>query len=95
MGASSHAGYGTAANIDRMMERLGIDVGYSAAPRFGLLTSCTQRNCCSCTKHAACTEWLAKNPDPSSGPPKFCPNFDLLCELYYDFAAGHHAHRMI
>ena len=88
MGASSNAGYGTAANIDRVMERLGIDVGYSVVPRFGLLTSCAQRNCDSCTRREACARWLAK-ADASSGPPKFCPNFDLLSELYYDPAVGH------
>ena len=93
MGASSHAGYAT--NIDRMMERLGIDVGYSAAPRFGLLSCCAQRKCDSCSQHAACTAWLAKDPGARLAPPKFCPNFDVLSELYYDFAVGHHTHGMI
>jgi hypothetical protein len=92
MGAS---GRRTAANIDRMMERLGIDVGYSAAPRFALLSSCAQRNCDACARRAACTRWLAKASDASSGPPKFCPNFDLLSELYYDPAVGHRTHGMI
>jgi hypothetical protein len=92
MGTSSDARHMTAANIDRMMERLGIDMGCSVAPRFGLLISCTQRNCVSCTARKTCTQWLAKDPDASSGPPKFCPNFDLLCELFYDPAMGHHTH---
>lgn len=95
MGASSHAGRRTAANIDRMMERLGIDVGYSVAPRFGLLSSCAQRNCDACTKRAACAEWLAKDRDADPRPPKFCPNFDVLSELYCDFAVGHHTHGTI
>jgi hypothetical protein len=92
MSSSSHAGYATPVNIDRMMEHLGIDVGCSVAPRFGLLVSCTQRSCSSCTARKACTEWLAKDADASFGPPKFCPNFDLLWELFYDSAAGHHTH---
>jgi hypothetical protein len=87
MKSSSRPGY--AINIDMMMERLGIDVGSRAVPRFGLLLSCALRNCSSCTARDACSRWLAHEHDPLTGPPKFCPNFDLLSELFYDPAVGH------
>jgi hypothetical protein len=51
----------SAANIDNMMERLGIDPGCRVVPRFGLLFSCALRNCGSCTRRKACTEWLAND----------------------------------
>jgi hypothetical protein len=89
---SSDARNTTAANFDRMMDCLGIDLGCRVAPRFGLLISCMQRNCVSCSARKTCTEWLANDPDASFGPPKFCPGFDLLCELFYDSAAGRHTH---
>ena len=73
-----------ATNIDTMMERLGIDVGSRAAPRFGLLFSCTLRNCSCCTAYESCSRWLATKHEPLVGPPKFCPNFDLLSELFFD-----------
>jgi hypothetical protein len=75
-------------NIDNMMERLGIDVGCKVTPRFELLFACALRNCASCTARTTCTEWLVKERDPLVGPPKFCPNFDLLSELFYDPAVG-------
>jgi len=78
-----------ATNIDTMMERLGIDVGSRAAPRFGLLFSCTLRNCSCCTAYESCSRWLATKHEPLVGPPKFCPNFDLLSELFFDPDAGH------
>jgi hypothetical protein len=81
----------TAPNIDNMMERLGIDGGCSVVPRFSLVFSCALRNCGSCTARDACAEWLAKDDDLFA-PPKFCPNFDLLSELLYDPAVGHHTH---
>jgi hypothetical protein len=36
MKSSSRLGCKTSANIDNMMERLGIDAGYRVVPRFGL-----------------------------------------------------------
>jgi hypothetical protein len=92
MSSSSRLRSTTAANIDSMMERLGIDVGCCVVPRFSLLFSCALRNCGSCTAREACTEWLAKDLDDLLKPPKFCPNFDLLSELLYDPAIGHRTH---
>jgi len=83
MNSSSRHGYKTAANIDNMMDRLGIDVGCRVVPRFGLLFSCALRNCGSCMRRSACTEWLATE-HAVFGPPNFCPNFDLLWELLCD-----------
>jgi len=80
----------TAANFDNMMERLGIDGVCCVVPRFSLLFSCALRNCGSCTAREMCTEWLAKDHNDRLAPPKFCPNFDLLSELSYDPAVGHH-----
>jgi hypothetical protein len=77
-----------ASNIDAMMERLGIDVGCQVAPRFGLLFSCALRTCGRCVAREACSAWLASKHDPFAGPPKFCPNFDVLSELFYDPGAG-------
>ena len=92
MGNSSRAGRATAASIDNMMERLGIDPGFRVAPRFGLLFCCALRNCGSCAARDACGEWLGKDHDAGLGPPKFCPNSDLLSELLYDPAIGHRTH---
>lgn len=92
MGSSSLLGCRTAPNIDNMMERLGIDLGFRVVPRFGLLFSCALRNCGSCTARKACADWLAQGHDALSGPPKFCPNADLLSELLYDSAIGHRTH---
>ena len=78
----------TAANIGKMMERLGIDQGYRVVPRFGLLFCCALRNCGSCPQRKACTEWLAADHDRSFRPPQFCPNFDLLWELLCDSGIG-------
>jgi hypothetical protein len=78
-----------ATNIDTMMERLGIDVGSRVTPRFDLLFSCALRNCGSCTAHKACSQWLATEHNSLAGPPKFCPNFDLLTELFFDPGVGH------
>jgi hypothetical protein len=88
MSALSHLGHATV-NIDSMMERLGIDVGCRVTPRFGLLFSCALRNCNRCTAHEACTTWLSDEHVALAGPPKFCPNFDLLSELFYDPGVGH------
>jgi hypothetical protein len=89
---SSSLGYTTTGNIDDMVELLGIDAAYRVAPRFGLLSSCVQRNCASCTAREACTQWLGKKRNALLGPPKFCPNFDLWSELFYDPGVGHRAH---
>jgi hypothetical protein len=89
MNLLSPPGNKTAANIDNMMERLGIDLGYRVVPRFGLLFACALRNCGSCTRHKACTEWLANGHDFAIGPPQFCRNFDLLSELLCDPGIGH------
>jgi hypothetical protein len=59
MKSSGRLGCKTSANIDNMMERLGIDAGYRVVPRFGVLFFCALRNCRSCTAREACTEWLA------------------------------------
>jgi hypothetical protein len=40
---------GTAAKIEKVMERLGIDIAYGAVPRFGLAFSSALRSCNSCT----------------------------------------------
>jgi hypothetical protein len=88
MNSLSPSGKKTAAHIDNMMERLGIDLGYRVVPRFGLLFSCALRNCASCTRRKACTEWLTNNHDLVFRPPQFCLNVDLLSELLCDPGIG-------
>ncbi len=95
MSSSSRSGYATAANVDTMMERLGIDSGCRVAPRFGLAFCCALRTCRACTARAACAEWLAKGPEARFGPPKFCPNNDLLWELLCDPAIGRCTHPVL
>ena len=92
MGSSNHERYATTTNIDRMMERLGIDVGCQVAPRFGLLFSCAERNCATCRARERCTAWLAQDAGAQVAPPRFCPSFDLLWELFYDSGVGYHTH---
>lgn len=91
MNSSRRLRSATTANIDNMVERLGIDLGCCVVPRFNLIFSCALRNCGSCTARKACTEWLEKDQDDRL-PPKFCLNFDLLLALLYEPAAGHRAH---
>ena len=76
-------------NIDTMMDRLDIDVGCLVTPRFDLLFACMLRNCTCCAARKACTDWLANEQDPLLGPPRFCSNFDLLSQLFYDPGVGH------
>ena len=86
--SSGRPGCTTAPNIDNMMERLGIDLGFRVVPRFGLLFSCALRNCGSCVARKACADWLAQDHDALFGAPKFCPNADLLSELLCDSSIG-------
>ena len=88
MSSSSHAARVPAANVDIMMDRLGIDQGCRVAPRFGLTFCCALRICSTCTAGDACAQWLASEPARLPGPPAFCPNVDLLWELVCDRAVG-------
>jgi hypothetical protein len=81
-------GASTAANIDNMMARLGIDPGFRVVPRFGLLFACALRNCASCTARSACADWLGRDHHALLAAPKFCPNADLLSELLCDSSIG-------
>jgi hypothetical protein len=81
-------GPSSAANISKMMERLGIDVGYGALPRFGLAFSSARRACNGCTARVSCTGWLEKPRGAAFGPPRFCANVDLLWELICDPSIG-------
>jgi hypothetical protein len=81
-------GSSTAANIDNMMARLGIDPGFRVVPRFGLLFACALRNCGSCTARQACADWLAQDQDALFAAPQFCANADLLSELLCDSSFG-------
>jgi Family of unknown function (DUF6455) len=89
MNTLSQPGCTTAANIDKMMERLGIDPGFRVVPRFGLLFACALRTCGSCAARKACADWTAQDHDPLVAPPRFCPNADLLSELLCDSSIGH------
>jgi hypothetical protein len=89
MSSLHHVGHAGIANIDRMMEWLGIDVGCRVTTRFDLLFCCALRNCGHRQAHEACARWLKDEHLPLAGPPKFCPNFDILSELFYDPAIGH------
>jgi Family of unknown function (DUF6455) len=95
MSSSSRFRYTSAANLDTMMERLGIDLGCRATPRLGLTFSCALRTCSSCTAREACAEWQAKGPEAPFGPPEFCPNTDLLWELLCDPAFGRRPHGVL
>ena len=72
---------GAAVNIGRMMERLGIDPAYGVLPRYGVIFSSAWRTCRRCAASAECTKWLAETRASAVGPPRFCPNADLLWEL--------------
>jgi hypothetical protein len=83
MTSLSRLGRKTAANIDKMIERPGIDLGYRAVPRFGLLFSCALRNCGFCTRRVTCTECLTKDPIMCLGHRNFVHT--LIC--YSNFFA--------
>jgi len=89
MCSSSRLEQATAANIGRMMGRLGIDMAYAALPRYGLSFSSVLRACNSCTARAQCAQWMADTRHTAFGPPKFCASADLLWELLWDPAIGH------
>jgi hypothetical protein len=92
MSSSSRAACVPAANVDTMMDRLGIDPGCRVVPRFGLTFCCALRTCSSCTARDACAQWLARAPERLPGPPAFCPNTDLLWEFVCDRAIAHRTH---
>jgi len=81
--------FGAAVNIGRMMERLGIDPAYGVLPSYGVIFSSAWRTCRRCAASAECTKWLAETRASAVGPPRFCPNADLLWELLCDPAVGH------
>jgi Family of unknown function (DUF6455) len=93
MRSSRRGRYVPAPHVDNMMERLGIDPGCCVTPRFGLRFLCALRTCSSCPAPDTCTAWLAEGPRPGIGPPKFCPNADLLWELLSEPAIGRRLHR--
>ncbi len=92
MGTSNRPGHRPGANIDRMMDRLGIDGRCSVAPEFGLAFSCALRSCSVCVAHEKCADWLAQESGLLSAPPDFCPNLAVLWDLLCDPAFGYHAH---
>jgi Family of unknown function (DUF6455) len=74
--------------IYELMERLGLEPGGGALPRFGLSYASAMRRCERCQTPDACREWLRTAPKTVASAPKFCPSGDILFELQVD----QHAH---
>jgi len=68
------------ANVYKMMEQLGIEVGGGVIPRFGLMYASAARTCRKCESVEACTKWLGTGAATSIAP-DFCPNADIFFEL--------------
>jgi hypothetical protein len=73
-----------AANIYRMMYRLGIDAAAGVVDQFGLAFACAVRTCGGCGAVGACSAWL-DGIDCARCAPAFCPNVSLLFELTCQF----------
>jgi hypothetical protein len=69
-----------AANVYRMMDRLGIDAAGGVIDQFSLVFACALRTCSACRDVGACRDWLA-GAEPALAAPAFCPNVNLLFEL--------------
>ena len=70
--------------MDRMMERLGVDLAAAARLENGMAWYEARSQCIACHSERQCEEWLKRAPaEPSIGPPNFCHNvaFFRRCEL--------------
>jgi hypothetical protein len=65
-------------------DRLGIERGWTALPRFAPVHVCAIRKCRACAHVECCRAWLAGATGVLTAPPRGCPNADLLVELLYD-----------
>jgi hypothetical protein len=79
MSSSDKSGVGEL-EVYKMLERLGIEIGAGAIPRYGLMYSAAVRTCRSCGSMHACAEWLATASETCIAP-DFCPNADIFFEL--------------
>ena len=59
--------------MDRMMERLGVDLAAAARFENGMAWYEARSQCIDCHSERQCQEWL-KRAEPSIGPPDFCHN---------------------
>jgi hypothetical protein len=80
---SLEARHSGCANIYRMMERLGVEVGGGIIPRYSLTYAAALHRCETCQCVAQCSKWLAADT-ASTLPPAFCPGADILFELAFD-----------
>jgi len=71
------------ANVYRMMEHLGIELGGGVIPRFGLLYASAVRRCQKCESVHACSKWLGAASSTLVAP-DFCPNADIFFELVFE-----------
>jgi hypothetical protein len=71
-------------HIWQMMERLGIEAGAGALPRWSLSYATALHRCERCTSKPACREWLSATHGPAAFAPRFCPNADIFLELQFD-----------
>jgi hypothetical protein len=71
-----------------LSDRLGIERGWTALPRFALVHACAIRKCRECDHSEACRAWLVAATGVLTAPPKGCPNADLFVELLYDRPAA-------
>ena len=69
--------------MDRMMQRLGVDLATAARLENGMAWYEARCQCIACHSERQCQEWLKRAPAvPSDGPPEFCGNsvFFRRCE---------------
>ena len=71
-----------------MMERLGIDPGAGAVPRWSLTHMTAFRRCQACPSKTECRAWLDGMPMSFASAPGFCPNADLFFEMQIDRPGG-------
>jgi hypothetical protein len=71
------------ANVYKMMEQIGIELGGGVIPRFSLMYASAVRTCLKCESVDACSKWLGA-ASATSVAPDFCPNADIFFELEFD-----------
>ena len=64
--------------LDKMLERLGVDISRLRRDRHGTTYEIASWNCVRCAHPNACSDWFEKAGQEQTTPPHFCPNCEVL-----------------
>ena len=60
--------------MDRMMQRLGVDLATAARLENGMAWYEARSKCIACPSERQCQDWLRAGVEPPTEPPDFCHN---------------------